>query len=101
MRAAMAESWWSSSTLSTLIWAMSSVSARVQFALGFADAGIDDAAGGDAGGAGAAEFALADDVGAGAFAVEEGEDGEVVVGLDRVVRVGVEAGDLERVGQGR
>ena len=40
---------------------------EAQFALRLADAGIDDAAGGDAGGAGAQEFALADHVGAGAL----------------------------------
>ena len=56
-------------------------------------------AGGTAGGAGAAEFALADHVGAGTFCREQADDGEVVVGLHGVVQLGIEPGPGQGVRQ--
>ena len=72
---------------------------EAKFPLGLADAGIHDPAGRNAGGAGPAKFALADHVGAGALAAEQRQDGEVVVGLHRVMRLRIEAGVAQRLGQ--
>ena len=65
-----------------------------------ADAGEDDAAARDAGGAGAQQFALADHVGPGAFARKQPQNGEVAVRLHRVVHLRVQPGVGERGGKG-
>ena len=76
------------------------VERRCQLAARFADPGEDDPLGRHAGGERAPQFALGDDVGAGAEPGEEAQHGEVRVGLDgiadqrplRYERVGKRAG---------
>ena len=69
---------------------------EAQFALRLADAGEHDAVRRNAGGAGAAEFALADHVGAKAFAAEQVQHRQPVVRLHRVMHMRVQRGVVQR-----
>ncbi len=71
-----------------------------QLGLGFADAGEHDLGGGKAGFQGAVQLAAADYVGAGAFAGQHGEDGQVVVGLYRVMQGDAGHGRAKALGAG-
>ena len=73
-----------------------------QFTHGFADAGKDDVAGGNAGLAGAAQFALAHHIRTRATGGENPQHGEVVVGFDGVMHIGIQPTEriLQRVQPG-
>ena len=66
----------------------------------FADAGENDVFGGDSGLAGAQKLAAADDVGPRPALTQDRQDGQVIIGLDRVMDVRRQAGGGEGAGQG-
>ncbi len=100
MPAAIAESIASSSALSTLIWAMSSAEREAQIRPRSCRRRRTRSRRGNAGGAGAQQFARADHVGAGALAAEQAQHGQMVVRLDRVMDMRRQARLGQRRGEG-